>query len=82
MEGFEIDGGATVNVYPSQHSIEDILQSKVEATDRNDQEDPFFVVNLGRLAALYNQVRFAFNCKPRGLKEQVFGRLWPRKYTA
>ena len=54
--GFEIDGGTTVYVYPSQHSVEDILQSKVEATDRSDQEDPFFVVNLGKLAMLYNQV--------------------------
>ena len=53
---FEIDGGTTVHVYPSQHSVEDILQSKVDATDRNEQEDPFFVVNLGRLAALYKQV--------------------------
>lgn len=53
---FEIGDDTTVYVYPSQHSVEDILRSKVDATDRNEQEDPFFVVNLGRLAALYKQV--------------------------
>lgn len=53
---FEIGGGTNVHVYPSQYTIEDILQSKVEAADRGDQEDPFFVVNLGRLAALYTHV--------------------------
>ena len=58
---FEINGGTTVYVYPSQRSVEDILQSKVEATDRSDHEDPFFVVNLGRLAALYNQVCHCYN---------------------
>ena len=53
---FEMQDGTNVHVYPSQYSIEDILQSKVEATDRGDQEDPFFVVNLGRLATLYAHV--------------------------
>lgn len=59
---FAIDGGETVHVYPSQYNIEDILQSKVEATDRNDQEDPYFVVNLGRLASLYNHVCHRYKC--------------------
>lgn len=53
---FEMQDGTVVHVYPSQHSTEDILQSKVDATDRGDQEDPFFVVNLGRLASLYAHV--------------------------
>ena len=60
---FVIDGGETVHVYPSQCGIEEILQSKVEATDREDQEDPFFVVNLGRLAALYNHVGRHYNIR-------------------
>lgn len=69
---FEIGDGTNVNVYPSQYGIEDILSSKLEATDRGEQEDPFFVVNLGRLAALYAHVghyiilsysRFTFTSK-------------------
>ena len=53
---FEMSDGTTVHVYPTHCNVEDILQSKVEAQDRGDQEDPFFVVNLGRLATLYSHV--------------------------
>jgi len=70
-EGFKTDSGTTIHVYPSQHGIEDILQSKVDATDRSDQEDPFFVVNLGRLAALYNHVCYRYKCAP-SLRDLAF----------
>ena len=57
--GFEIDGaGKRVCVFPSHYSTEEIIQSQVFGTDGSDQEDPFFIVNLGRLASLYNQVGF------------------------
>ena len=48
--------GTALHVFPSQYNVEEMLQTKVNATDRGDQEDPFFIVNLGRLAHLYNQV--------------------------
>ena len=34
------------------------FQSEICGTDGSDQEDPFFIVNLGCLASLYNQVGF------------------------
>ena len=55
--GFTLRDGTALHVFPSQYSVEDMLHSKLHATDRGDQEDPFFIVNLGRLAHLYNQVR-------------------------
>ncbi|XP_065891459.1 ornithine decarboxylase-like [Dysidea avara] len=53
--GCVLTDGTALHVFPSRNSIEDILHTKVNATDRGDQEDPFYIVNLGRLAHLYNQ---------------------------
>ena len=68
--GCVLTDGTALHVFPSRSSIEDILHTKVNATDRGDQEDPFYIVNLGRLAHLYNQVRVAI--KLRGVDLHLF----------
>ncbi|XP_065906494.1 ornithine decarboxylase-like isoform X2 [Dysidea avara] len=49
-----IDENVSLHVYPSDYTVEDVIMNKIEANDRNDKEDPFFVVNLGRVEYLYS----------------------------
>ena len=53
-----IDENVSLHVYPSNYTVEDVIMNKIEANDRNDKEDPFFVVNLGRVEYLYSHVSY------------------------
>ena len=53
---YRIDGNALLHIYPSDYTTEDVIKSKIEVNDRNDKEDPFFVVSLDRLVYLYTHV--------------------------
>ena len=41
---------------PSGYVAKDIIMSKIGSKDRNDKDDPFIAVSLGRLAYLYRNV--------------------------
>jgi len=51
-----IDGNVLLHIYPSDYTTEDVVKSKIGTNDRNDKEDPFFVVSLDRLVYLYTHV--------------------------
>ena len=56
MALIKLTNGICVDVIPSHFTTKEILQEKVSITDRRDKEDPFYIVNLGRLIHLHKRV--------------------------
>lgn len=58
MEQFTTDNGTVVEVFPRHLTVKDILQGKVNITsNKEDREDPFYIVDLGKLVYLHKHVR-------------------------
>lgn len=55
MALIKLTNGICVDVIPSHFTTKEILQEKVSITDRRDKEDPFYIVNLGRLIHLHKR---------------------------
>ena len=45
-----------MDVFPSHFTTKEILQEKASVTGSSDKEDPFYMVNLGRVVHLYKHV--------------------------
>lgn len=58
MAHFKITSGIRVDVFPSHFTTEEIIQEEV---GRSDKEDPFYVVDLGKLIHLYKHVSYQRN---------------------
>lgn len=61
MAHIKLTNGNRVDIFPSHFTTKEILQEKVGVTDRNDKEDPFYVVNLGGLIHLHKHVGCTVN---------------------
>ena len=51
MEQFTTKSGTTVEVFPQNFIVKEIVKAKVSALD--DNGDPFYIVNLGKLTSMY-----------------------------
>ena len=56
MACIKLNNGTHVDIFPSHHATKEVLQDKVGYTDRSDKEDPFYIVDLGKLIHLYKHV--------------------------
>ena len=56
MAHIKLISGARVDIFPSHFTTKEILQEKVSVTGRNDKEDPFYIVDLGKLVHLHKHV--------------------------
>ena len=56
MACIKLTNGTHVDIFPSHYTTKDILQDKVSYTGRNDKEDPFYIVDLGKLIQLHKHV--------------------------
>ena len=56
MAYIKLTNGVSVDVFPSHFTTNNILQEKANVIGSNDKEDPFYMVNLGRLIHLYKHV--------------------------
>ena len=56
MAHIKLTNGINVDVFPSHFTTKEILQEKASVTGSSDKEDPFYMVNLGKLIHLYKHV--------------------------
>ena len=56
MALIKLTSGISVDVFSSHFTTKDILQEKVSVTGSSDKEDPFYIVNLGKLIHLHKHV--------------------------
>ena len=56
MAHIKLTNGISVDVFSSHLTTKDILQEKVSVTGSSDKEDPFYIVNLGKLIHLHKHV--------------------------
>jgi len=61
MAHIKLTNGVCVDIFPSHFTTKDILQNKVSVTGRNDKEDPFYIVDLGKLIHLHKHVSLLQN---------------------